>query len=131
MTAVNRNAAFGHPLQDDAGVERRAFDGREQLVLCGVEQVPAERDAAEIRLDQHGPVAVVPCQAQEAGLAGAILIEAHRELLHIGIGAARDRLEDIAGRRQPGLDADESRIDAARHDAAHALNAPDVCSPSQ
>ena len=52
--------------KNHARVEGRAFDGREQLVLRGVSQLPAERDAAEFRIHQHRAVAVVPGQAQQA-----------------------------------------------------------------
>ncbi len=39
-------------------------------------EVPAERDAAQLGIHQHRAVAVVPGQAQQAGLAGAVLVEA-------------------------------------------------------
>ncbi len=69
--AVDGDAVFGHAFEDDAGVEGGAFDGGEELVLRGVDEVPAEGDAAEFGVDEDGAVAVVPAQAEEAGLAGA------------------------------------------------------------
>ncbi len=39
----HRHAVLLHPLQNHARVKRRAFDGREQLVLRRVRQPPAER----------------------------------------------------------------------------------------
>ena len=52
---------LGHSLEHDPGVERRAFDCGEELVLRGVGKVPAQSCTAEFRVDQHGPVPVVPC----------------------------------------------------------------------
>src|SRR5580658_5180795 len=40
-----------HVLEDDAGMKRSAFDGREQLVFRTVHQVPAERYATQLRID--------------------------------------------------------------------------------
>ena len=68
--AVHRHAVLGHALQDNARVKGRALDGREKLVLRGVHQIPAEGDAAQFGIDQHGAVAVVPGEAQQAGLSG-------------------------------------------------------------
>jgi hypothetical protein len=44
--SLDRNAVLGHAFEDDARVKGGAFDGGEELVLRGVEQVPAEGDAA-------------------------------------------------------------------------------------
>ena len=103
--ALDGDAVLGHALEDDAGVEGGAFDGGEELVLRGVDEVPAERDAAEFGIDEHGAVAVVPGEAQQAGLAGAIVFEALRELGDVGAGAACDGFEDVAGGGEAGFDA--------------------------
>ena len=73
--AANRHAVLGHPIEDDARVERRTLDGREQLVTRLVGQVPAERDSAEVWVHEHRAIAVVPRHTQQSRLAGAILIQ--------------------------------------------------------
>ena len=88
MTRSTGTPCSGHALEDDAGVEGGAFDGGEELVLRGVQQVPAEGDAAELRVDEHGAVAVVPGEAQQAGLAGLIGLEALRQIVDVGAGAS-------------------------------------------
>src|SRR6185437_13804817 len=95
--AVEAGAVLGHAIEDEAGVHGGAFDGGEELVLGGVVELPAEGDAAEIRVDQHGAVAVVPAQAQQAGLSGAIVSQPMAERGNVGSRPARDRLEDVAG----------------------------------
>ena len=106
--AVDGDAVFGHALEDDAGVEGGAFDGGEELVLRGVEEVPAEGDAAEFGVDEDGAVAVVPAEAEEAGLAGAIGFEALGEVGDCDAGAAGDGFEDVAGGGEAGFDAGEA-----------------------
>ena len=118
--AGDGDAVFGHALEDDAGVEGGAFDGGEELVLRGVEEVPAEGDAAEFGVDEYGAVAVVPTEAKEAGLAGAIGFEALGEVADFDARAARDGFEDVAGGGEAGFDAGEVGMDAARDDAADA-----------
>ena len=76
MMRRDGDAVLLHALQDHAGVEGGAFDGGEQLVLRGVGEAPAERDAAEFGIHQDGAIAVVPGEAQQAGLAGAVVFEA-------------------------------------------------------
>src|SRR6202048_1864937 len=88
--AIDANAVLGHALEDDAGVEGGAFDGGAELGLRGVDQVPAEGDAAEFGIDEDGAVAVVPAHAQEAGLAGAIMLDAAGQLGDFHSGAAGD-----------------------------------------
>ena len=65
-----------HALQNHARVEGGPFDGREEFVLRGVRQIPAERHAAQFRVHQHGAIAVVPSEPQQPGLAAAIMFEA-------------------------------------------------------
>ena len=90
----------------------RAFDGGEEFVLRGVDQIPAQRDAAQFRVDQNGAVAIVPGEAQQAGLSGAIGFQPLRQLGNLGAGAAGDGLKDIACGRQPGLNASVVRMHA-------------------
>ena len=127
--ALDGDAVLGHALKDDAGVEGGAFDGGEELVLRGVDQVPAEGDAAEFGIHQHGAVAVVPGEAQQAGLAGAVGFEALRQLGDLGAGAAGDGFKDVAGRGEAGLDAGVLRMHAAGDDAADAGDELGLSSP--
>ena len=104
MTRLIGDAVLRHALENDARVERRAFDGGEQLVLRRMRQIPAQRDAAQFRIHQHRAVAVVPGQPQQPGLAGAIFVEPRPKAAATrGARAARDRVENIAGRRQARL----------------------------
>ena len=57
-----------HSLQNDSRMKRRPFDRREQLILRGVHQVPAQRHAAQLRIHQHRAIAVVPAQPQQPRL---------------------------------------------------------------
>jgi hypothetical protein len=118
--AVDRNAVLGEALEDDAGVEGGAFDGGEELVLSGVDEVPAEGDAAELGIDEDGAVAVVPGEAEEAGLSGTVAVEAFGEVGDGVAGAGGDGVEDVAGGGEAGFDAGELRMDAAGDDAADA-----------
>jgi len=120
--AGDGNAALGHAVEDDAGVEGGAFDGGEELVLGGVDEVPAEGDAAEGRVDEDGAVAVVPGEAEEAGLSGLVGVESDGEIFDGGSGAASDGFEDVSGGGEAGFDADEAGVDGAGDDAAHAGN---------
>ena len=72
--ALRGRSVFAEAIEDHAGVESSAFDGGEQFVLRGVQQVPSDGHAAEIGIDQDRAVAVVPGHAQQAGLAGAIFV---------------------------------------------------------
>ena len=99
--AMDGAAVFFHPFQDDAGVKRRAFDGREQIVLSGVRQVPAQGDAAEFGIDQNGAVAVIPGEAKETGLAGFECIEVGDNAATVVPARRGDGIEDIAGGGEP------------------------------
>ncbi len=121
--AADRDAVLLHPLEDDAGVEGGPFDRREQVVLRRVGEVPAERDPAQFRVDEHGPVAVVPGEVQQAGLAGAVRRQALRERGDGRAGAPRDRVEDVAGGREARLDPGQRRVHRAGNDAAQARHA--------
>ena len=113
---------FGHALEDDTGVEGRAFDGGKEFILGSVYKVPTQRDAAQLGIDQHGAVAIVPAQAQEAGLARLVALKALGERGHGGLGAAGDGFKDVAHGGEAGLDAGVSRMHAARDHAADAGN---------
>ena len=66
----------GHPVKDDASVKRGPFDGGKEFVLRGALQVPPQRNAAQVRVDQNGAVAVIPSHAEQARLSGTIVLEA-------------------------------------------------------
>jgi len=120
--AVDADAVLGHALENDARMECGAFDGREELVLRGVDEVPAKGDAAEFGVDEDCAVAVVPADAEQAGLAGLVGLEPFRECGDGGVGAAGDGVEDIACSREAGFDAGVAGMDAAGHDTADAGN---------
>ena len=101
-------------------MQRGAFDRRKQLVGRGVVQVPAKGDAAERGVDQDGAVAVVPGEAEQAGLPGLELGSGFGERGDRGSGAGCNGSEDIADRGHARFDADAVRIDRARDDAADA-----------
>ena len=88
--AVDADPVLGHALQYDARVEGRALDGGKELVLSGMDEIPAERDAAKLGIDQYGSIAVVPAEAQEAGLAGACRLQPFGKRGDGDVGAARD-----------------------------------------
>ena len=71
-------------------------------------------------LTKYSAVAVVPAQAQQAGLAGAVLVEALGEVADFRSGAFCDGLEDVAGGGEAGLNAGVGRVHAAGDDAADA-----------
>src|SRR5262249_7355862 len=91
----------------------------EKLVLRGALEVPADRDATEIRINQHGSIAVVPSHAKEAGLAGAVIFQAIAQRCDISTGARGDCIEDIADRGKAGFDTGAERVDASLHHAAN------------
>ena len=98
-----------HAIENDAGVEGRSLDGGEELVLRGVLQLPAQSDAAQVRIHQDCAVAIVPTEPQQAGLAGAVVFQAAAEFGDGGVGAAGDGAEDVACGREAGFDAGEAR----------------------
>src|SRR6185369_7446048 len=116
--AANGDAVFGHALEDDAGVEGGAFDGGEQFVLRGVGRVAPEGDAAEIGGHQDSPVAIVPGEAQQARVAGAVALEAVRQGANGGARAPGDGVEDVAGGREPRLDTEVVGMHGAVNHAA-------------
>ena len=91
--AVDRRAVLLHALEDDAGVQRGALDRGVQLVGSGVVQVPAEGDAAQRGVHQHGAVAIIPGKPEQAGLPRAIFGERLAPLA---------RNEDCGGNDIPG-----------------------------
>ncbi len=92
-------------------------------------RLPAERDAAQFRIHQHGAVAVVPGEAQQAGLSGAIVLQAARKLGHRGAGAARDGFEDVAGGRKARFDAGVARDGPSPAPRRRRRESDPACSP--
>ena len=102
-------------------MEGGAFDGGEQFVLRSVCQIPAERDAAEFGINQHGAVAVVPGQAKQAGLPGAVIF---RDLCDSSATVVPAR-RAIASKMSPVAERPASiphitRMDRSLHHAAYA-----------
>ncbi len=118
--AIDPNAMLGHSLEHDSGVKGGPFDRREQLIGRGVIQVPAEGDPAEVRVDEHRAVTVVPRQTKQAGLTATIFGGLARKLLETASRASSDRLEDVADAGQTRLDTDVLRMHRAVDDTAHA-----------
>ena len=85
-------------------MEGGAFDGGKELVLRGVYEIPAEGDAAEFGIDEDGAVAVVPTEAQEAGLTGFVGFKTLGERRDGGGGTAGDAVEDVANGGEAGFD---------------------------
>src|SRR5260221_8923588 len=113
---------FRHAIEDDPGMKSGAFDGSEEFVLRGGLQIPAESDAAEIGIDEHRAVAVVPGHAEQTGLAGAVGFDALRESLHVSASASGDRVKNIADGGKAGLDAGMFGMHAAGDGAANSGN---------
>ena len=86
--AAHRHAVLFHAFENHAGVESGALDCGKKLVLRGVRQPPAERDAAQFRIHQHRAVAVIPGEAQQSGLPGAVFSRP-RESSATGVPARR------------------------------------------
>ena len=89
MTPVDQRPILLHALENDARVERGAFNCREQLVFRRMRQIPAKRDAAQLRIHQHRAVAVVPGQPQQARLAGAVVCRARPQAARHVVPARR------------------------------------------
>src|SRR5215469_1368629 len=64
-----RNSVLLHALKNDARVEGSPFDGGEEFIRCGVQEVPAKGDSSERRIDEDSAVAVVPGQPKKSRLA--------------------------------------------------------------
>src|SRR5690242_20710419 len=90
-----------HPVQDDPDMKRGALDGGKQFLLRRALQVPAQSDAAQVRINQHSPVAVIPGHAQQSGLAGAVIFQAPAQRAYVRAGAGGDGAKDISYRREP------------------------------
>src|SRR5438034_10449729 len=96
--AAHGDPVLLHALENDTRVQGGAFDGREQFVLRGGLKVPAKGDAAQVGIDQNRAVAIVPGDAQQASLAGAILFQSLAETLYVRSGAVGDIFQAIATR---------------------------------
>src|SRR5581483_4224495 len=73
--ARDPHALVAHAVEDHARMKRRTFDRCEQFILRGALQIPAKRDAAQVRIYEDGAIAIVPRHPQETGLSGAIFLE--------------------------------------------------------
>src|SRR5437660_1537833 len=113
---------FAHAIENDTCMEGSTLNGCKQLVLCRVLQVPAESHSAEIRIDQHRAIAIVPRHSQETGLTRMIVLESFAERLDRSIGATRNRAEDISRRGEPRLNAGVLWMHTARNNSADAGN---------
>ena len=121
--ALDRHSVFGHAIENHPSVQRRTFDGGEQLILGGALQVPSQRHATQVRIHQHGAIAVVPGQPQQAGLSCADSSPSRALSVATSVPA---RLA-IASKMSPT--ADKSRFDSralrmhtSLHHTAHAGN---------
>lgn len=103
-------------------MEGGAFNCCKKLVLGGVDEVTAQRNAAQIRVDQHGAVAVVPGKAQESGLAWEVALKTLGQALYISPGTASDGFEDVSGGGETCLNSSEIGVYATGNDAAHTRN---------
>src|SRR4051812_44236800 len=83
-------------------------------------QLPAESHAAQMRLRQDRPVAVVPDQAQEPRLARLIVGDCRRKLCERLPRSAGNRFKDIAGCRKAGFNSSIPRMNRSVHDAEYA-----------
>ena len=86
-----------------------------------VREAPAERDAAQFGIHQHGAVAVVPGEPQQAGLAGAVAAPGPRESSATVVPARRAMASKISPvAESPASMPVQRGMDRARHHAAHA-----------
>ncbi len=100
--------------------KRGAFNGGEQFILRGALQIPTQGDAAQVRIHQHGAVAVVPGHAQQAGLPGAVVFQSLTQRLHVSSRASCDGVEDVSHCGEAGFDAGAPRMHASLHHATDA-----------
>src|SRR3954454_89050 len=110
------DTVLGHPVEDYPGMERRTLNRGEQFVLSRAQQIPAQSNPAQVGIDQHGPIAVIPGQAQQAGLPRAIPLQAFAQGSDIATSAPRDGTEHVADRRETRFDAGSVGMNAAIHD---------------
>ena len=83
---------FAHAIENDTCMECSPFNGCEQFVLRRVLQVPAESHSAEIRIDQHRAIAIVPRHSQETGLTRMPVVDRENPLKLLGMVALTDLL---------------------------------------
>ena len=94
--AIDAHAVLGHALENDPGVEGRSFDCGEKLVLRCVDEVPSQRDSAELGIDEDSSIAVVPTQTEQACLACAKGIEPFTQRRNRCTCAPGNAFEDVA-----------------------------------
>ena len=97
-----------------------AFNGGKEFVGCRALQIPAQSDTAQVGIDQHGTVSVVPGETQQSGLSGAIVLKLPTEARDIGAGARCNPIEDVAYCGESRFDAGALRMNTSRHHAANA-----------
>ena len=124
--ATDGNAVLFHALEDDAGVEGSAFDGGEEFVLGRVREVPAEGDAAKFGIDEDRAIAIVPGEAEQTGLAGAIFVKTGGKFGDGFSGAAGNGFKNVTGSGEAGFDAGLGRMNGTRNNAANARDEPGV-----
>src|SRR5262249_24186200 len=117
--ALYAHAIRGHAIENDPRVQRCALDSCKEFVLSSALEVPAKCDAAQIRIYQNGTVTVVPGEAQETSLSGAIVLQALAQSGDIGSSAAGDGIEDIANGRETSFNARTQRVNTSLHNSAH------------
>ena len=122
ITRSTAHAVLRHSLKNDAGVKRCTFNCREQFILRGVHQVPSKRYAAQFGIYQHGAVAVVPAQTQQARFARPCTTQApstdSKTRVCAALRAMPSKMSPV--RRESGFNARVQRMHAARHHSAHA-----------
>ncbi len=93
--AMNGNAILFHSFEDHPSVERSALDRGKKLILCGVREIPTERDAAEIGIYEHGAVSVVPSKTKQPRLARAEGTETSRKVGDRLLRPTSNRFENV------------------------------------
>src|SRR5438067_2094899 len=116
---LNANTVCCHAIEDDAGVQRRTFDGCKKLVLCSALEVPSQSDSAQVRVHQHGAITVVPGEAQQSGLACAIIFQSFAQFRDIGPSPRGNRIKYVANRGKSCFDASTLWMNASLHHAAN------------
>ena len=134
------NAARAHDLIDPHAIFLEALDDRARAKCGRLDQgaidvgarrveVLAEQEPGEPLVDEDGPVAVVPVERQQAGLARTLLRRLGAEFGVQRRVAAQNALdppfEDVADGGLAGFDAEEAGQDGAFDDAADAGNIGD------
>src|SRR5215470_13030919 len=100
-------------------MERCSFDRGKQLVLSGALEIPAKSNPAQIRIHEHSAIAVVPGHSQQSRLTRAVVLQSRAQRLDVRASSSRNCVEDIANRRETGLDSRAIRMHAPLHYSAN------------